>query len=82
MIRLDGDDGAVLAMLAQFQDVPLSLKRKLVSDLSPKAKPIGNFLIGQSKRQPGVEVKKAAERLRKWAQSNRRNHSKRAVAGT
>lgn len=71
MIRLSNDDAALLAMIAQYEKVPLQLKRQLVNDLSKSAKPIGNALIGQTIRTPSVDVKRAADRLRKWAQRNR-----------
>jgi hypothetical protein len=80
MIRLDSDDAALLAMIAQYERVPLSVKRQLVGDLSNKAKPIGNLLIGQPGRPPRTEVRKAAERLRRWAQSNRRSRPAKRVS--
>lgn len=71
MIRLGNDDAALLAMIAQYETVPLHLKRQLVGDLSKSAKPIGNALIGRANRSSSGDVKRAADRLRKWAQRNR-----------
>ena len=79
MIRLNSDDAALLAMIAQYETVPLSVKRQLVGDLSNTAKPIGNLLIGQTRRPPRAEVRKAAERLRRWAESNRRSRPTKGV---
>lgn len=74
MIRLNSDDAALLAMIAQYEsvdDVPLHVKRQLVSDLSKEAKPIGNILIGASRGSTSNDARSAAERLRRWARRNR-----------
>jgi hypothetical protein len=71
MIRLSSDDAALLAMIAQYEGVPLRVKKQLVGDLSRSAKPIGNVLIGVASGSTSDDVKRAAERLRNWARSNR-----------
>ena len=71
MIRLSRDDAALLAMLAQYEMVPLRVKKRLVDDLSKTAKPIGNVLIGRGRETSSGDVQKAAERLRSGARSNR-----------
>jgi hypothetical protein len=71
MIRLNSDDAALLAVIAQYEAAPLKVKKQLVGDLSKSAKPIGNALIGRKRRSSRSDVKEAAERLRKWAQRNR-----------
>lgn len=71
MIRLSNNDAALLAMLAQYETAPLKVKRELIGDLSREAKPIGSVLIGQARRTHTKDVKRAAERIQKWAQRNR-----------
>jgi hypothetical protein len=75
MIRLNDNDSATLATIAQYQQLPAQRKQALVGRLSDQARPIGLILIGDEPENPTEEVVGIAKDFREWTQRNRKSRS-------
>jgi len=75
MIRLNDNDSATLATIAQYQQLPVQRKQALVGRLSDQARPIGLILIGDEPENPTEEVLEIAKDFREWTQRNRKSRS-------
>jgi hypothetical protein len=75
MIRLNDNDSAVLAMIAQYVKVPAFRKERLVSQLSTEARPIGMVLIGKKSADASAETLETAEQFKNWTQRNKSNRA-------
>lgn len=65
---LDEKDAVILAELAQGDALPVNERRDILRDASPRAKRIGQVLIGSNKGS--LADRQIADVFRKWARQN------------
>lgn len=70
MIALKPRDAAILARVAQYEELPEREREDMLRSVSSTAKKIGYILIRNSKKGSPEEVK-TAKVLKAWARSNR-----------
>jgi len=73
MVRLTPHDAAVLSRLVQFGGLPIEELSKILDQLSPDAKPVGEAALDAEKyQQSSVDIQATVDRFREWLNNNRR----------
>lgn len=74
MSSINSSDAAILAMIAQYDKIPVEERRQWLSELSPDAQAVGRNLLKENAPGDPPEAAEEAQSIQEWVDQNRRTN--------